>query len=195
MSILKRLFGSKKRSDTPGAEDGSWQARMGWRYIAYKEGKMMFGLEIEPMVTGADTVYVPTEAQWEQDKNVNALPRTQVIRNLQSIPWNRELTWKETDGASILSADSSLLDIVIAGSLESTKGGHELESLRLFEPGKDIPFEKVRKIWLILERRFAEEARGEVTIFADQPGIPNSVFREITLPTLKKNPHVTLNFI
>jgi hypothetical protein len=87
------------------------------------------------------------------------------------------------------------LEIVIPGSLESTQGGQYLESLRLFEPGKNISFEEARKIWLIAERRFAEEARGDVTIFAEQQAIPNSVFREITLPTLKKNPHVTLNFI
>jgi hypothetical protein len=193
MDLLKRLFGKTKRANMPGAADGSWQARMGWRYIAYKEGKIAFGLPIEPMICGADIVDVPTDAAWSQIEHVNSLSKKQVMRNLQSIPWNRALTWQETDNASGLSVNATL-ELVIPGSLEATSGGQFLESLRLFEPGDRPPFEQVRELWLKAERKFAEEARGEVTLFADQQGVPQSVFREITLVTLKNNPHVTLNF-
>jgi hypothetical protein len=195
-TFLERLFRRSKPSSMPGAKDGSWQARMGWRYIAYKESRIPFGIQIEPMVTGADVVYVPLETIWLQESNLKPLSKQQVIRNLQSLSWNRELIWQETENVSFLPVNS-VLEFVVPGSLESTQGGQYIESLRLFEASRtqNLSFEQAREIWLIMERRFANEARGEVTIFAEPQGIVGSVFHEVALPLLKKNPHVTLKFV
>jgi hypothetical protein len=82
---------------------------------------------------------------------------------------------------------------VIPGSLESTKGGAEFEAKNLFAPGSELTFEQAREIWIMLARRFAQAARGKVTIFADTL-IPNSVFKEVELPALRANPQVSLEF-
>jgi hypothetical protein len=169
--------------------DSSWEAHMGWRYVSYSEGDVSLSLSIEPMVKGADRVYVPDEASW-----LKAMPswtsaqRSQVLSRLKSIPWNRKLSWQECECPLSVGPIK-----VIRGSLESTEGGRALEARRLFEPGSKVTHEEAHEEWHTAARMFAAQARGIVTIFMSEV-IADSVFQAIELPELKKNPNVTLVF-
>ena len=112
--------------------------------------------------------------------------RDEVLARLKGVRWNRDLEWKDTPAGFSRGG-------VIPGSLESTKGGAEFEAKNLFAPGSELTVEQAREIWIMLARRFAQAARGKVTIFADTL-IPDSVFKEIELPALRANPQVTLEF-
>lgn len=176
--------------------DKGWTARMGWRYIAYieKDKDVSLSLDIEPMVKGNDLVYVPNESNWLKDAPSWARERrSEILDRLKSVAWNRKLTWREVeDSVSISSRDT---DTAIPGSLESTPGGRELEDRRMFEPGSKYTHEEAHKIWHEGARMYSELVKGEVTIFmGGRPAIQDSVFQAIELPTLKKNPNVTLVF-
>jgi len=49
-------------------------------------------------------------------------------------------------------------------------------------------------IWEELERRFAQQAEGEVKLFVNEI-ITNNVFAEVSLPTLKANPNIQLKIM
>ena len=82
---------------------------------------------------------------------------------------------------------------MIRGTLESTPGGQALGERRLFEPGSKTTHQEAHKVWHEGARMFAEQAKGSVTIYAREV-VANSVFQTVELPTLKKNPNVTLVF-
>jgi hypothetical protein len=167
----------------------SWAARMGWRYVSYVEGDVALWLSIEPMVKGADRVYVPNEARWLNDApSWTKESRTEVLARLKSVAWKRKLDWMECECPLPLGQHQ-----VIPGTLESTPGGRALEDRRLFEPRSKLTHETAHKFWHEAARMFAEQTTGSVTIYASEV-IPDSVFQAIELPALKKNPNVTLVF-
>lgn len=189
-------------SDSPQATnpsvigDKQWTAGMGWRYVAYveKDKDASLSFVIEPMVKGADLVYVPNELNWLRSAPSWARERrSEILARLKSVAWNRKLTWRETEGSvSVVDPDS---DTAVPGSLESTPGGRELEDRRMFEPGSKYTHEEAHKIWHEGARMYSELVKGEVKIFmGGKPAIKDSVFEAIELPTLKKNPNVTLVF-
>lgn len=162
---------------------------MGWRYVSYTEGNVSLHLSIEPMVKGDDRVYVPNESSWlKVTPSWTSEQRSRILSRLKSYPWNRKLTWQECDCPLSLGPHE-----VIRGSLESTPGGQALEDERLFEPGSKITHEQAHEKWHQAARMFAEQARGNVTIFMSEV-VPDSVFQAVELPALKKNPNVTLIF-
>ncbi len=52
----------KRTADDTGP--GRWSSRMGWRYVSYCDADVGLYFLIEPMIEGADTVYIPTAAKW-----------------------------------------------------------------------------------------------------------------------------------
>lgn len=163
---------------------------MGWRYVAYTEGNDSLYLQIEPMVKGNDLVYVPSESSWlKVTPSWTSERRSEILSRLKSYPWNRKLTWEECDDCKLFLGPHK----VLRGSLESTPGGQALEEERLFEPRSNVTHKQAHAKWHQAARMFAEQATGIVTIFAPEL-IPDSVFVAIELPTLKKNPNVTLVF-
>jgi len=101
---------------------------MGWRYVSYSEGDVSLWLQIEPMVKGADRVYVPDESRWLKDApSWTRESRAKVLSRLKSVAWNRKLEWQECECPLPLEEHK-----VIPGSLESTPGGQALEERRLF---------------------------------------------------------------
>jgi hypothetical protein len=68
-----------------------------------------------------------------------------------------------------------------------------MENERLFAPGGRLTPEQAHQVWHTLVRRFVQATRGRVTIFASSV-VPGSVFEIITLPELRANPNVTLDF-
>jgi hypothetical protein len=121
----------------------SWVARMGWRYVSYSEGDVSLFLSTEPMVKGADRVYVPDEASW-----IKGAPtwtrenRSEVLSRLKSVAWNRKLEWQDCECPLMLGEHT-----VVPGSLESTPGGRALEEQRLFEPGRKVTHAEAHKVW------------------------------------------------
>ena len=178
-----------QKSSIVHVEKETWENHMGWRYVSYSDGSASFSLTIEPMVKGADRVYVPDESSW-----LKAMPswtsqqRLQALARLKSVAWNRKLVWEEC-GCPLSVGPVK----VIRGSLESTEGGQDLEARRLFEPGSKMTHEQAHQLWHAAARMFAEQASGTVTIFMSEV-IPDSVFQVVELPALKNNPNVTLVF-
>lgn len=178
-----------QKSSIVDVEQETWENHMGWRYVSYSDGSDSFSLAIEPMVKGADRVYVPNESSW-----LKAMPswtsaqRLQALARLKSVAWNRKLVWQEC-GCPLSVGPVR----VIRGSLESTEGGQALEAQRLFEPGSKMTHEQAHQLWHAAARMFAEQASGTVTIFMSEV-IADSVFQAVELPALKNNPNVTLVF-
>ena len=130
-----------QNSDSAPIGNESWTARMGWRYVEYREGDISLSLPIEPMVKGDDRVYVPDEASWLKGAPSWKRERiSEVLTRLRSVAWNRKLTWQECECPFSLGPNQ-----VIPGSLESTAGGSELEDRRLFEPGSKVTHEQAHK--------------------------------------------------
>ncbi|MGV8981320.1 hypothetical protein [Clostridium sp.] len=170
------------------------KANMGWRYVRYNEKEKAILLIIEPLVGRPDIVYVPDESTW-----INSSPKwakqhySEIIGYLKSLHWNRELEWRVTSSSTVMEKNVSD-DFAVPGSLESTPGGREFEKENLFKPESPLKSDEVHNLWCTLETRFAEQASGIVRIFANDI-IPDSVFSVISLPILKQNPNVTLEFI
>jgi hypothetical protein len=183
---LYTMISSTPMSATPAPE---WTYEMGWRYVKYQEADGVVIFSIEPMVAGADVVHVPDRARWKKASPAWAKDRSaEIVERLRSVKWHRNLHWTEVEVGSFL-AD----DLPIPGSLESTPGGRQIESYRLFHPSSTLTHEQAHEVWHISARRFAEAARGRVTIFANQVD-PRTVFGAIELPALRANPNVTLDW-
>ena len=171
------------------APEQDWTYEMGWRYVKYSDRHGSLVLSIEPMVKGADIVYVPNSASWNGDSS--DWPKSQskqILDRLKSVQWNRHLRWEESAKHSF-----SVRSAAIPGSLESTPGGIELESYRLFHPGAQLTTEQAHEIWEIAARKFAEAATGRVTVLASSVN-EDTVFGAIELPALEANQNVTLDW-
>jgi hypothetical protein len=169
-----------------------WDARMGWRFVSYGEQGLWLSFQIEPMAKGPDIVYVPDESVWSQGAPSWAEERRdEIMGRLESVPWNRKLTWEVSAKGGVTPARKP--DEPVPHSLESTPVGRLLERLRLFEPGGMSSHDFSHKLWHWAARKFAATARGQVNLFIEGEPIPDSVFQAVELPALQANPHVTLN--
>jgi len=183
MRLFNRIFKGKEKKSI-----------MGWRFIKYTQGEntIMFG--IEPMVGVPDLVYLPDGESWKKYAPDWAKDSyLEIISYIKLNPWNRKLQWSVSPTCSIPNYTDGT-DTAAAGTLEATKGGREMEKENLFKPGGVINHEQAHVIWEELERRFAEQAEGEVELFVNEI-IPNSVFAEVSLPTLKANPSIQLKIM
>jgi hypothetical protein len=159
---------------------------MGWRYVEYRDRTGAVAFSIDPVVAGKDTVYVPDPASWRLRAPAALRDRRdEVLSRLKSLRWKRELEWVAAGGFG--SAEP------IPGSLSSTVGGAEFEAKNFFAPESPLSADEARMIWLRLEERFAEQARGKVTILVGKERNPNGILEAVSIPTLRKNPNVTLD--
>lgn len=161
---------------------------MGWKFVSYVSSGRKYVFHIEPMMNGGNIVYYP-------ENNDEA---AKMIEKIKSIPWNRDLVYQPCNEELICinKNDQEFPN----GSLESTKGGMEFTNNYLFDPivgfksfvglGTSISKEKAHEIWCTLEKRFAEQATGIVTIYASDY-TKNSVFEKVTIPALQANPNIT----
>jgi len=186
------MFGFfRKTPQTPAAP--ALQCLMGWRVLTCQIGENWLSLQIEPMNDGPCRVYLPTAAHWEAQAPQWARGRRdEVLRAARAGAWNRDLLWLESERARFW--HRHVYDPV-EGSLESTPGGRQLERMRLFHPGNPARFSKqdAKRAWCAGAEQMCLQAQGDVNIDMREV-IPGSVFQEIELPTLKRNPKVTLAF-
>lgn len=124
---------------------------------------------------------------------VGAGARATILAGAKQVAWNRDLDWIESDRASFWPRH---VNDPLNGSLESTQGGRWLESLRVFHPDAPKKFsrDECKQLWCAAAEKMALQASGRVTIDVDEV-IPGSVFQEVELPALKRNPGVTLDFV
>jgi hypothetical protein len=167
--------------------------KMGWKYLSYIQGNEKIVFDIEPMVGESDIIYIPKLEIWKKSSpkwaNEN---RAEFLSAIKSIEWNRDLDFNECDiELKVLLIDQDEFE---EGTMESTEAAKEFQRLYLFDPDKKVKKEQAHELWCTLEKRFAEEAKGKVTIYAKSI-IENSVFNKITIATLLENEKVILNIV
>jgi len=166
---------------------------MGWKYLSYIQGDEKIVFNIEPMVGEADIIYIPNDEIWKESSIKWASGnKNEILRTIKSIDWNRDIVCNECD--ICLRCMSTDKDEIEEGTIESTEAAKEFQSLYLFDPDKKVEKEQAHELWCTLEKRFAEEVEGKVTIHANSI-IENSVFNKITIATLLENDKAVLNII
>lgn len=168
-----------------------WSCLMGWRVLTYQEGAQWLSMQIEPMKHGHCRVYVPGPAAWLARAPVWARGlRETVLERVSGIDWNRDLQWCENERTNFWHRH---VGEPVDGSLESTPGGRQLEVMRLFHPDSPLRFSKAeaKRAWCSGAEQMCLQARGKVSIDAREL-IVGSVFQEVELPALKRNPNVEL---
>lgn len=174
-------------------EESQVSAYMGWKYVRYTQDNKSIIFIIDPMIGRPDLVYVPDEASWKKTapkwaKNL----RSHILNVLKSIPWNRKLDWVNTK-TKVIEKDI-VEEFIFPGTPEATLGGRKYSAFGLFEPGNPVSPEEAHELWCDLEKKFAEETRGIVTVYSKKAK-PHSVFNKIALPALQNNARVSLEYI
>ncbi|WP_026881388.1 hypothetical protein [Clostridium akagii] len=167
--------------------------KMGWKHLSYIQGDEKIVFNIEPMVGEADIIYIPNDEIWSESQiNWARESKKEILRDINTIDWNRDIVLNECDIAlKCMPIDN---DEIEEGTMESTEAAKEFGSLYLFDPDKKVQKEQVHELWCTLEQRFAEQAQGKVTVYANAI-IENSVFNKISIETLLKNDNVVLNIV
>ena len=172
----------------------TWKADMWYRFVVYREGHAFVSLEIDVMADGPDVVANPSERAWQDTAPRFVRTRREaVLQRLKSVAWNREVVWEESEYATCLSHDPKVGPLV-QGCIEATPGGRYLEEQQFFQPGSPLSFAEARQVWTEAERKLAAQASGTVRL-AVANAKPNSMFLLVSLPALKQNPNVTLDFV
>jgi hypothetical protein len=181
------LFEKRRRTD-PG-----WSCLMGWRVLTYQEAGRWLSLQIEPMKDAPCRVYVPSAPMWRAQAPAWASERREtLLGRMREVAWNRELEWLDHDRARFWHRH---VDDPVDGSLESTPGGRQLEQMRLFHPDRPARFSArdSKRAWCAACEQMCLQVQGRVEIDESEV-IPGSVFQEIELATLRRNPNVSLRF-
>lgn len=184
------MFGFFKKSSS-NAKD--WACHMAWRVVTYQEGERWVSLEIEPMKDAPCRVYVPTESAWQASAPDWAKDkRAAILQRMKQVAWNRDLEWPESEKS--LAYDLHARQ-PLDGSLESTQGGQTLMGMRLFDPDSPVKFSKrdAKRAWCTGAEQMCLQISGEVSPVVTRV-IQGSVFQEIELPALRRNPNVKLNY-
>lgn len=167
--------------------------KMGWKYISYIQEDEKIILNIEPMLGEADIIYIPNDEIWRKSSRKWASQnKNEILSNIKSLDWNRQMAFNEYDiDLKCMTVDE---DEIEEGTIESTEVAKEFQSLYLFDPDKKVGKEQAHELWCTLEKRFAEQVEGKVTIYANSV-IENSVFNKITIVALLENEKVVLNIV
>lgn len=170
--------------------DGT-QFDMQWKKVTYiKEGHSA-AFEIYPMFYGADIVMMPTAYLWENAQSVfSGQERLEIIVLLERIRWKRDL--RVVEGNILPEVDAN--EPPVKGSLESTLGYQVISDENIFDPQSTLTNEEAKEIFCILERRFAEEAKGIVKVPKDVI-LKNSILEQVSMPALLANKDATVVWI
>ena len=182
------LFNTKQR---PAAS--LWSCFMGWRVATYQERDAWLSLQIEPMRDEPCRVYVPSAETWEaQAPEWAKAQRARILERLQQVAWNRDLAWTDSRRARFWHRH---VHDPVDGSLESTPGGRQLEAMWLFHPDSPARFPRrdAKRAWCAAAEQMCLQVSGRVNIDESEV-IPGSVFQEIELQTLRRNPNVRMCF-
>lgn len=186
------MFGFfKKRSAARARGTDTWTCVLDWRALTYQEGSRHLTLQVEPMIQGACRVYVPSEAAWQRQAPEWARARrAEILQRARSIAWNRDLDWPESDGSTVSDLHAQT---PVPGSLESTPGGQQLQSLWLFHPDSPARWSRQdsKRAWMAGAEQMCLQVSGEVPVYVSEV-IPGSVFQGVELPALRRNPRVRL---
>jgi hypothetical protein len=186
------MFGWLMKKLRPAAPE--WTCRMGWRVLTYQEGEQWLSLQIEPMSDAPCRVYLPDDARWQVHAPAWARDRRAlIVQRLQQVAWNRALTWQDSPRANFW--QRHVLQPV-DGSLEATPGGQQLQNLWLFHPDSPARWSRqdAKRAWCAGAEQMCKQASGWVNIDVRER-VPGSVFQDLELPTLSRNPRVTLSFV
>lgn len=164
---------------------------MQWKQVQYIRNNNYIIFEIIPMVKGKDIVLFPNAEKWKSIQNVfSGDEREEILFLLERINWKRELKIAELNIDPVVNQSIFLKN----GILEKTSGYQELSKENLFDVDSPLDKEQVKEVYCVLEKRFASELSGSIAISKDIL-IDGSVFKEITLPALKKNENVILEVV
>ena len=184
------MFGFFKKRPTASARGGDgWTSLLDWRVITYQEGRQHLSLQVEPMAQGPCRVYVPSESAWQQRAPAWARGRrAEILQRLRSVAWNRDLAWPESDGSTVSDVHAQ---VPVPGSLESTPGGQQLQAMWVFHPDSPTRWSAVdsKRVWLAAAEQMCLQLSGEVPVHISEV-IPGSVFQDVELPALRRNPKV-----
>ncbi len=166
---------------------------MRWKSVSYIKNDLKLCFSIEPMMNCEAIVYFPSEQRWRTIENeLSEEERLEIIFLLERIAWKRKIKVVIMDIIpEILNLQH---DIVLTGSMESTQAGRKIEEENLFDPKSPLTMEQVHELYISLEKKFAENVEGAVTINA-KSSWENSVFNRITLPLLKQNVNAQLHYV
>ncbi len=160
---------------------------MRWKSVSYIYGEKKIVFTIVPMMNRPDYIMVPNTEQWI--KYLAIEKRNEIIVILEKVNWKRDIQVVELEIPPHITDKKE--DIVTPGALESTEAGRKMEQDFLFDPASPLNKEQVKEIYCMLEKRFAENAVGEVKISKGNI-IAGSVMAEISIPALEKNAQVNL---
>lgn len=85
-------------------------------------------------------------------------------------------------------------EIVNRGSIECTEAYARLEQDNLFDNNSMLNKEQVKSLYLTVEKRFAENLKGEVKI-SKSLLVKGSVMREFVVPILEKNDNLKIIYV
>lgn len=178
------------REKLPSRGAKAWS--MGWQAMTYCEGQDWLSLRIEPMKLGPCQVYVPgAQAWWALAPDFAKQRREELLQKARSTAWNRDLVWLEDNSTHFWHRP---VNRPVPGSLESTPGGHELQNMWLFHPESSARWSRQdsKRAWCLATEKMCSHSAGAVNL---DPGaiIPGSVFHQVVLPSLRRNPRVTLS--
>jgi hypothetical protein len=88
-----------------------------------------------------------------------------------------EIAEKATDGLSSV-------------TLEKTPGGSYFDGMKLYQDGSPVSQSHADLLWRRLSARYAENAEGEVTVWAPDPP-PGGIWLSVEKPILARNPNIT----
>lgn len=166
---------------------------MRWKSVCYIKNDKMLYFSIEPMMNCEAVVYFPSIRSWSIIENeFSQEERLEIIFLLERIAWKRKIKIVVLDITPQIFSNE--YDIVITGSMESTQAGRKIERDYLFDPESPLTAEHVHELYMSLEKKFAEKTEGVVTIYAETL-LENSIFNVVTLPLLRENTNVQLNYV
>lgn len=172
--------------------DGN-QIDMKWKSVSYIKGNKKLYFSIEPMLNCEAIIYFPSKKKWESvEKTFSQKERLEIIFLLERIDWKRKVKIYEVD--IMPKTLNKNQEMVISGSMEATQAGRKIEEDALFDPQSPLSKEQVNEIYISLEKRFAENAEGNVSVQRVEV-LKDSVLNSIILPILERNAKVKIDYI
>lgn len=164
---------------------------MQWKQIKYTNYDKYIIFQIIPMMEGRDLVLIPNKKRWNLIESIFTLEeREEIIFLLEKISWKRDLKIVELDIEPFVNKRISISH----GMIEATEGYVQLSNENLFDPTSKLEKNQVKKLYCILEEKYAKGILGEV-IVPKETIVKGSVMEKITLPILKNNKNVKLNYV